>query len=69
MRTEVSSQTELDQPMEDWEISNKMTGCGSFGAVYVAKTNNPKLFAVKSLRIISQDIFQIIVNPHRSLIC
>ena len=37
LQTEVSSQTELDQPMEDWEISNKMTGCGSFGAVYVAK--------------------------------
>ena len=48
LQTEVSSQTELDQPMEDWEISNKMTGCGSFGAVYVAKKpNNPKLFAVK----------------------
>lgn len=48
LQTEVSSQTELDQLIEDWEISNKMIGCGSFGAVYVAKKpNNPKLFAVK----------------------
>ena len=28
LQTKVSSQTELDQLMEDWEISNKMIGCG-----------------------------------------
>lgn len=46
-----SSINEVDQLLEDWEITNKLIGSGSFGSVFLArKTNSSQLFAVKIIQ-------------------
>ncbi|RCK55373.1 Meiosis-specific serine/threonine-protein kinase MEK1 [Candida viswanathii] len=65
------SQGEISRPLEDWEITNKLIGTGSFGSVFVAKkTGSSKLFAVKIIQNSHSSYFrehEVTINESRLL--
>ena len=57
-----SSINEVDQLLEDWEITNKLIGSGSFGSVFLArKTNSSQLLPLKLFRKTTPLIFQVVI--------